>query len=95
LFGSLELGIWILLVICYLELGAFFIQSINFGIQIEFLIYLWDKKAVTALWKLGENQVSCQMKCNTVTLMAFAHFCRSNREISIPIEPGNGNGYEG
>jgi len=27
LFGSLELGIWILFVICYLELGIFIIKS--------------------------------------------------------------------
>ena len=29
-FGYLELGIWILFVICYLELGIFYIQRLNY-----------------------------------------------------------------
>ncbi len=30
MFGSLELGIWILFVICYLVLGVFSIRGLNF-----------------------------------------------------------------
>ena len=87
------IGTWNLEFACYLELGIFFIQRINFGIQIEFLIYLWDKKSVTALWKLGKNQVSCQMKCDTVTLVAVAHFRITNGGRSIRVKPGIGPVY--
>jgi hypothetical protein len=48
---------------------------------------------LSGLGKPGENQVSCQMKCNAVALMAFAHFCRRNEGIPIRIKSGIGPVY--
>ena len=36
LFGSLELGIWILFVICSLVLEIFYIQRLNYGLDLLF-----------------------------------------------------------
>ena len=48
---------------------------------------------LTALWKPGEDQVSCQMKGNAMTLMAFAHVSSRRGGISIRIKPGIGPVY--
>ena len=43
-FGSLEIGIWILFVICYLVLGVFSIHGLNYTYISDktYLTYLWD-----------------------------------------------------
>jgi hypothetical protein len=37
-------------------------------------------------WKLGKNQVTRQMKCDAMALVAFVHFAGSNGGIAVRLK---------
>ena len=67
LFGSLEIGIWILFVICYLVLGIFSIQGLNctWLSYKTFSMYFWDTTIETVSKLFGDASSKKRDLCTT------------------------------